>query len=127
MLLAMIDVQNLSKTYRIHKKKPGLKGSITSLFFSNWIENKALDQVNLKVKEGEILGLVGANGAGKTTLVKILAGIIHPSHGKVEVLGHEGSWLGVVVHRAETAAEVALSESLDFDSQVAVLLISLAL
>lgn len=84
----MIDVQNLSKTFRVHHKEPGLKGSVRSLFRRKWVEKHALRSVSLKVDEGEILGLIGANGAGKTTLVKLAAGIIHPSSGHLKVLGH---------------------------------------
>ncbi|MDH5656319.1 MAG: ATP-binding cassette domain-containing protein [Spirochaetia bacterium] len=83
----MIKVKNLKKTYRVHKKNPGMIGSVRSLFFRKWTEKHALKGVSLQVDEGEIVGLVGANGAGKTTLVKILAGIIHPSDGEAEVLG----------------------------------------
>ncbi len=83
----MISVDKVCKTFRVHKKEPGLINSIKSLFVRNWQENKALKEVSLQVNEGEIVGLVGANGAGKTTLVKILSGIIHPDSGSVDVLG----------------------------------------
>jgi ABC-2 type transport system ATP-binding protein len=84
----MIQVENLTKNFRVHKKAPGLKGSIRSLFKREWIEKPALKGVSLKVGPGEIVGLVGANGAGKTTLVKALAGIIYPTSGHASVLGH---------------------------------------
>ncbi len=62
----MIDVRNLSKAY----------GPI-----------QALDDVSLKVAEGEIVGLLGPNGAGKTTLIKILTGYLQPDAGTVVVDG----------------------------------------
>lgn len=84
----MIRVRGLTKTFRVHRKEPGLKGSLHSLFSRKWQQVHALKGVDLDVGPGEIVGLVGANGAGKTTLVKALAGIIHPSSGTAEVLGH---------------------------------------
>jgi ABC-2 type transport system ATP-binding protein len=84
----MIQVQNLTKSFRVHKKAPGLKGSVQSLFKREWIEKQALKGVSMNIAAGEIVGLVGANGAGKTTLVKALAGIIHPTSGVARVLGH---------------------------------------
>ena len=62
----MIDVRNLSKAY----------GTI-----------QALDDISLKVAEGEIVGLLGPNGAGKTTLIKILTGYLQPDAGSVVVDG----------------------------------------
>ncbi len=82
-----IKVQGLSKSFKVATKEPGLAGSIKSLVRRKYIEKVALKNVPLTVKQGEMVGLIGANGAGKTTLVKILAGIIHPSHGDVSVLG----------------------------------------
>jgi ABC-2 type transport system ATP-binding protein len=88
----VIDVQGLSKTFRVHQKQAGLKASVKSLFVRDWIEKKALDSVSMKIEAGEIVGLIGANGAGKTTLVKLLSGIVHPTSGEAFVLGHR-PWL----------------------------------
>ncbi len=49
----------------------------------------ALRGVSFDVREGEVFGLLGPNGAGKTTLMNILAGVVLPTSGKAEVLGHD--------------------------------------
>lgn len=64
----IISIQNLSKTYA-----SGLK---------------ALSNINLDIKEGEIFALLGPNGAGKTTLISIVCGIVNPSSGTVLADGH---------------------------------------
>ncbi len=84
----MIRVRALSKTFRVHKKAPGLRGSIRALVKRDYVEKLAVQSVSFDVEEGEIVGLIGANGAGKTTLVKMLSGIIHPTSGDAEVMGH---------------------------------------
>ena len=52
-------------------------------------EVKALNSLNLEVKEGEIFGLLGPNGAGKTTFLNILAGTVIKNSGKVNVWGYD--------------------------------------
>ena len=52
-------------------------------------EIKALNNLNLEVKEGEIFGLLGPNGAGKTTFLNILAGTVIKNSGSVEVWGYD--------------------------------------
>ena len=47
--------------------------------------NKAVDNLNLEMKDGEIFGLLGPNGAGKTTTIKMITGIIKPTSGDIEV------------------------------------------
>ena len=49
----------------------------------------ALSQVDMEVKKGEILGLIGSNGAGKTTLFNVIGGYFHPSAGSVLFKGEE--------------------------------------
>lgn len=85
----MIVAENLSKTFRIHKKDPGLRGSVKALFYRQWHDKHALRDLNLRVEQGEMVGLLGANGAGKTTLVKVCTGIVHASSGSVRVLGFD--------------------------------------
>ena len=47
-----------------------------------------LDNIQLEVSPGQIMGLIGPNGAGKSTTIRILMGLIHQDHGDVRVLGH---------------------------------------
>lgn len=49
----------------------------------------ALDNAQMDLRKGEVLGLVGENGAGKSTLMKVLTGIYHPDEGTVEVKGRQ--------------------------------------
>ena len=68
-----LKVENLTKIYSDKYSK----------------EIKALNNLNLEVKEGEIFGLLGPNGAGKTTFLNILAGTVIKNSGSVKVWGHD--------------------------------------
>ncbi len=48
---------------------------------------RALDQVELTVGEGKIVGLLGPNGSGKTTLIKLLCGLLQPTEGDLQIAG----------------------------------------
>jgi ABC-type branched-subunit amino acid transport system ATPase component len=49
---------------------------------------RALDNVDMTVKEREIVGLIGPNGSGKTTLLNVASGVLRPTAGRIEVAGH---------------------------------------
>lgn len=55
----------------------------------NYGEIKALQGVNLSVRAGELVALLGANGAGKTTAIKLLLGLMTPSAGRVRIFGQD--------------------------------------
>lgn len=84
----IIRTEGLSRTYKTYEKEEGLWGSIRGFWDRKYTEKTALAPTDLQIEGGQIIGLVGANGAGKTTLLKLLAGLIHPSHGTAHVLGH---------------------------------------
>lgn len=84
----MIQAQGLCKQFRLTKKKPGLWGSVESFFSRETINKEAVSPLDLNIQPGEIVGLLGPNGAGKTTLMKMLTGIIVPTQGTLQVLGH---------------------------------------
>jgi ABC-2 type transport system ATP-binding protein len=50
---------------------------------------KAVNNVNMQIEQGEILGLIGHNGAGKTTTLKMMVGLLAPTSGTVEIMGHD--------------------------------------
>lgn len=83
----MIEVKNLSKTFKSPIKGSGLKGTIKSLFKSDYNYVKAVDDISFKIDEGEIIGYIGANGAGKSTTIKMMTGILVPTEGEVTVSG----------------------------------------
>lgn len=52
-------------------------------------EQKALDNINIEIEQGQIVGLLGPNGAGKSTMMKILTCFIPPTEGEVKVYGYD--------------------------------------
>jgi len=84
----MIDVQDLSKTFRVAQKEPGLSGAIKGLFTRQYRDVHAVRDISFSIKEGELVGFLGPNGAGKTTTLKMLSGLLHPTSGTAQVLEH---------------------------------------
>jgi ABC-2 type transport system ATP-binding protein len=85
--MAIIEVEGLSKTYRVFQKKPGLRGALVSLFRRQYKTVEAVADVSFAVEPGEMVAFLGPNGAGKTTTLKMLSGLIYPSGGTARVLG----------------------------------------
>ncbi len=84
----MIEVHHLSKTFRVAHKEPGLRGAIKGLFKREYRQVHAVQDISFLIKEGELVGFLGPNGAGKTTTLKMLSGLLHPTSGVAQVLGH---------------------------------------
>lgn len=84
----VINLEGISKKYKLFETKTDrLKEALNPLKRKYHKEFYALNGLSLKVKKGEILGIVGMNGSGKSTLLKIIAGIIPPTQGEVSVSG----------------------------------------
>ena len=80
-----IKIQNLSKSFKTYERDPGLKGALKSFIKRDYTDFHALQNINLNIEDGEILGILGENGAGKTTLIKLMVGLLHPTKGDVSV------------------------------------------
>ena len=76
--MSLIEVDSFAKGYRVHKKKEGIKGSLSGLIKWEYQYVEAVKNISFRVEEGEILGVVGQNGAGKTTTMKMLYGLLYP-------------------------------------------------
>ena len=83
----VIELQQLTKTYRVYQKKEGLGASLRGLFWRDYRQVKAVRGIDLTVRKGEFVAFLGPNGAGKTTTLKLLSGVINPTGGTARVLG----------------------------------------
>ena len=86
--MAVIEVRDLRKTFRVKHKEPGLAGSLRALWQPRYSDVAAVKGVSFEVEEGETLAFIGPNGAGKSTTIKMLTGILHPTSGEARVLGY---------------------------------------
>lgn len=89
----IIKIENLCKNYKMYNSKQARL--IEAIFprINKHTEFKALDNLNLTVKKGEILGILGRNGAGKSTLLKIITGVTIQNSGTLKIDGKISSLL----------------------------------
>ena len=85
--MALIEVNNLVKDYRLNVRKKGLFGSIQSLLIPEFKVKRAVDDISFSIEKGEMVGFIGPNGAGKSTTVKMLTGILSQTSGSISICG----------------------------------------
>lgn len=83
-----IAIETLCKTYVVPEREAGLIPAFKSLFMRHTRNVEAVKNISFNVAPGEIVGFLGPNGAGKTTTLKMLSGLLFPTAGNIEVLGH---------------------------------------
>lgn len=83
-----VILDDVSKNYKVRLTEEGTWNMIKGTFKPQYRIVEAVRNVTLKIPKGEIVGVVGLNGAGKTTTIKMLAGLISPTRGKINVFGY---------------------------------------
>ncbi len=87
---SVISIKDVSMKFNLGEEKVDnikeyiIKFLKRELFYKEFL---ALEHIDLEIKKGEVLGIVGYNGSGKSTLLKIIAGVMKPSTGEVRVNG----------------------------------------
>lgn len=85
--MSIIEVKNLSKTFKVKLKEKGLKGSIKSIFKPKYKTIKAVKNISFNIEKGEVIAFIGPNGAGKSTTIKMLTGILYKDKGTINIDG----------------------------------------
>ena len=83
---AAVDLHQVSKSFRITRQRSlGAAGRVRDLFSRRTETITAVDQLSFSIAPGERVAFIGPNGAGKSTTLKILAGILRPDSGEVQI------------------------------------------
>jgi ABC-2 type transport system ATP-binding protein len=109
-----VDVRNLQKTYRVYRKREGLRASIRGLFKREYHAVNAVAGVSFQIDQGEMVAFLGPNGAGKTTTLKLLSGLIYPTAGEATVLGYV-PWKREIPYRRRFALVMGQKNQLWWD------------
>ena len=83
-----IKITNLTKIYKLYaRNRDRLKDSLGLSKKATYKEHYALKNVDMEVKTGESVGIIGVNGSGKSTILKIITGVLNPTSGDVQING----------------------------------------
>ena len=85
--MPIIEVKNLIKKYKIIEKESGMIGYLKNLVHPKYKEFTAVNNINMSIESGELVGYIGENGAGKSTTIKMLTGLLTPTSGKITING----------------------------------------
>lgn len=91
----VIKITNLVKEYKMYSRK---KDKLLETIFPTIVKGRhgtfrATNNLNLEIKEGEVVGILGKNGSGKSTLLKMITGVVYPTSGNIEIKGRVSSLL----------------------------------
>ena len=84
--MSVIEVKNLSKTFKVKLKEKGFKGSLKSIIKPKYKTISAVKNISFEVEKGEMIAFIGPNGAGKSTTIKMMTGILYPDKGNIKVM-----------------------------------------
>ena len=88
-----IKIEHLYKNYKMFARKKDRFLETILPHYQKHGEFSAINDLNLEIKKGEVLGILGKNGAGKSTLLKMITGVVTPTSGTIEVNGKISSLL----------------------------------
>lgn len=90
---SVISIKNLTKEYKMYNSKTARLVETIFPRIKKHSVFKATDNLDLEVKKGEVLGILGRNGAGKSTLLKMITGVVTPTSGELKINGRISSLL----------------------------------
>jgi len=84
-LLSIIQIENLCKSFKVLNRHQGFGGAVRDLFSRDYKLVKAVDNISMSIDKGEMVGFVGPNGAGKSTTIKMMTGVLEPTSGSITI------------------------------------------
>ena len=113
-LTPLVAADRLSKTFQVKVRDPGLGGAVRALVRPRYRQVQAVRDVTFGIEPGEIVAFLGPNGAGKTTTLKMLAGLLYPTSGRVQVAGFD-PWTGGPAFKRRIALVLGNRQQLVWD------------
>src|SRR5438094_4432235 len=113
-LTPLVAADRLSKTFQVKVRDPGLGGAVRALVRPRYRQVQAGRDVTFGIEPGEIVAFLGPNGAGKTTTLKMLAGLLYPTSGRVQVAGFD-PWTGGPAFKRRIALVLGNRQQLVWD------------